>query len=478
MNEQPGDRPRYTGVLGQAEAIRTGRISAVELTEQTLAHIGRVQPRLNAFVTVLAEEALAQARTCDDDQAAGRALGPLHGVPIAIKDEVDVGGVRTTYGGAAMTTPAAADSEIVRRLRAAGAIIVGKTAMPEFGTWPFTESAAHGYTRNPWDTTRSTGGSSGGSAAAVAAGVVAAATGGDGGGSIRIPAACCGLFGLKPQRGRVSTAPNGDLWRALGTLGVLTRSVADSALLYDVISGSVAGDRWHAPAPTTSFSATAPATPLRIAVSVRSAVPLTRLDPECAAALRSMADTLTELGHHVEEFEPDYPDATPAFFPQFLGGIREEADRVDRPDLLERRTRTLAATARALAPEPVLRWAERHGERVAARVHRVFERYDLVLTPTLPQLPPPVGRLDGAGALHAILRSMPMTAYTAMWNVCGNPAAAIPAGWSDSGLPLSVQLVGRPDGELEILRVAAQIEKARPWAQRWPEVAEAVARIR
>ncbi|WP_431952870.1 amidase [Nocardia lijiangensis] len=478
MSEQLGDRPRYTGVLGQAEAIRTGLISAVELTEQTLARIDRVQPRLNAFTIVLADEALAEARTRDEDLAAGRPLGPLHGVPIAIKDEVDVAGVRTTYGGAAVTTPAAADAEIVRRLRAAGAIIVGKTAMPEFGTWPFTESAAHGYTRNPWDTTRSTGGSSGGSAAAVAAGVVAAATGGDGGGSIRIPSACCGLFGLKPQRGRVSTAPHGDLWRALGVLGVLTRSVADSALLYDVISGSGAGDRWHVPAPTSPFAELPPPKPLRIAVSSRSAVPLTRLAPECAAALRSVADTLTDLGHDVEEFEVDLPEATPAFFPQFLGGIRAEAERVDRPDLLEQRTRTLAAAARLLAPEPLQRWAEGHSERIAARVNRVFERYDLVLTPTLPHLPPPIGRLDGAGAVHAILRSLPMTAYTAMWNVCGNPAAAIPAGWSDSGLPLSVQLIGRPDDEHGILRVAAQIEKARPWAQRWPEDVDAVAPTR
>ncbi|MEV6387476.1 amidase [Nocardia xishanensis] len=478
MSEQPGDRPRYTGVLGQAEAVRTGLISAVELTEQTLARIDRLQPRLNAFTTVLADEALAQARAHDETRAAGRPLGPLHGVPIAIKDEVDVAGARTTYGGAAVTTPAATDSEIVRRLRVAGAIIVGKTAMPEFGTWPFTESAAHGYTRNPWDVTRSTGGSSGGSAAAVAAGIVAAATGGDGGGSIRIPAACCGLFGLKPQRGRVSTVPNGDLWRALGTLGVLTRSVADSALLYDVISGSCAGDRWHAPAPTTSFTALEPVRPLRIAVSSRPAVPLARLTPECAAALRSMADTLTQLGHEVEEFELAHPEATPAFFPQFLGGIRAEAERVDRPDLLEQRSKTLSAAARLLAPEPLQRWAERHGERIAARVNRVFERYDLVLTPTLPHLPPPVGRLDGTGAVHAILRSMPMTAYTALWNVCGNPAAAIPAGWSDSGLPLSVQLIGRPDDELGILRVAAQLEKARPWAQHWPEEIDAVAGIR
>ncbi|MFD0361421.1 amidase [Nocardia sp. GCM10030253] len=458
----------FTGVAGQAEAIRSGRVSAVELTEQTLARIERLGPRLNAFTRVLADQSLAQARALDERQARGEQLGPLHGVPMAIKDEVDVAGVPTTFGGASMITPAPADAEIVRRLRAAGAIIVGKTALPEFGTWPFTESAAHGYTRNPWDPTRTTGGSSGGSAAAVAAGVVAAATGGDGGGSIRIPAAYCGLFGLKPQRGRVSTAPHRDLWRALGTLGVLTRTVADSALLYDIISGSSATDRWHAP--DTSFAAIEPATPLRIAVSLRAAVPGIRPDPECVAAVRSTADLLAGLGHRVEDFDPRYPDVTSAFFPQFLGGVREEAERVDRPDLLERRTRTIAAIARGLAPEPVLRWAEHRGEQIAATVNQVFDHYDLLLTPTMPHLPAPVGRLDGAGVIRAIQRSVPMTSYTAVWNVCGNPAASIPAGWSTSGLPLSAQLIARPNDELGILRVATQLEQARPWADRRPEL--------
>jgi amidase len=463
-----GEKLAYTGVAAQAEAVRSGKLTAVELTEQTLARIERMQPRLNAFIRVLTDQALAQARELDDQQARGVQLGPLHGVPIAIKDEVDVAGVPTTFGGAGNTAPAPADAELVRRLRAAGAIIVGKTTLPEFGTWPFTESAAHGYTRNPWDPTRTTGGSSGGSAAAIAAGIVAAATGGDGGGSIRIPAAYCGLFGLKPQRGRVSTAPHRDLWRALGTLGVLTRTVADSALLYGIISGSNAVDRWQAP--ETSFTATEPPAPLRIAVSLRSAVPGVRPDAECVAAVRSTADLLAELGHHVEDFDPRYPDATSAFLPQFLGGIREEADRVDRPDLLEGRTRRIAAAARVVAPEPVLRWAERRGEQVAATVNRVFDSYDLLLTPTLPHLPAPVGRLDSVGVLRALLRSLPMTSYTALWNVCGNPAAAIPAGWSTTGLPLSVQLVGRPNDELGILRVATQLEQARPWADRWPTI--------
>ncbi|WP_228001003.1 amidase [Nocardia australiensis] len=458
----------FTGVVGQAAAIRAGRVSAVESTERSLARIERLQPQLNAFTRVLTDQALTRARALDERQAGGERLGPLHGVAMAIKDEIDIAGVPTTFGGAGNIAPADADSELVRRLQAAGAVIVGKTTLPEFGTWPFTESAAHGYTRNPWNPTRTTGGSSGGSAAAVAAGIVAAATGGDGGGSIRIPSACCGLFGLKPQRGRVSTAPNPDLWRALGTLGVLTRSVADGALLYEVISGTTATDRWQAP--ETSFATTEPPSPLRIAVSLRPAVRGIRPDAECVAAVRETADTLAALGHNVEDFEPKFPDATTAFFPQFLGGIREEADRMDRPDLLEQRTRTIAAVARRIAPEAVLRWAEHRGEQVAATVNQLFDRYDLLLSPTIAHLPPPIGRLDGAGVLHALLRSLPMTSYTALWNVTGNPAAAIPAGWSPTGLPRSVQIVGRPNAEAEILCLATQLEQCRPWADRRPGI--------
>lgn len=270
----PGSELAFAGVAGQAALIRSGEISARELTENTLRRIERLDSTLNAFVRVLADEALDEATRLDQRQADGHSLGPLHGVPIAIKDENDVAGTPTTYGGAAATRIASADSEVVRRLREAGAVIVGKTTMPEFGIWPFTETAANGYTRNPWDTGVSTGGSSGGSASAVASGMVAAAIGGDGGGSIRLPSAFCGLFGLKPQRGRVSTAPNRNLWRGLGTLGPLTRSVEDSALVYDVITGTTGTDDYTAETLRTSFAESAASAPgpLRIAVSTRSPV--------------------------------------------------------------------------------------------------------------------------------------------------------------------------------------------------------------
>jgi amidase len=457
----------YAGVAGQAALLRAHEISAVELTETLLRRIERLDPTLNAFRIVTADQALAEAAARDATPPADR--GPLHGIPIAIKDELDVAGQLTTFGGAARETPATTDSESVRRLRAAGAVIIGKTRMPEFGQFPFTESAAGGYTRNPWDTTRTPGGSSGGTAAAVAAGLTAAGLGGDGGGSIRIPAACCGLFGLKPQRGRVSSAPAPDLWHALGTVGPLTRSVRDSALIYDAIRGNLPSDRYRAEDPAVSFEEATNAEPrrLRIAVSSRAATAGVRLATEQAGALENMAETLRELGHEVRDVDLRYPQVPPAFVPQFYGGVRGEAARVERPDLLERRTKQTLLLAR-LFPPAAVSWAVRHGARIAATINRVFDEHDLLLTPTIPAPPRPVGALDGIGSLHASLRAIPYVAYTAVWNVCGNPAASVPAGFTPAGLPLAVQLVAPPHDEITILAAAAQLERAIPWTDRRP----------
>ena len=276
---------------------------------------------------MLAERARAEADERDAMLAAGGAPGPLHGVPIAIKEEVDVAGTVTTFGGEANQTPAAADAEIVRRLRAPGAVVVGKTTMPEFGAFPYTESASRGITRNPWDRSRTPGGSSGGTAVAVATGMVPVAIGGDGGGSIRIPSACCGLFGLKPQRGRVTTAPHPHLWWALGTAGPLTRTVRDSALVYDVIRGNVEGDLYRAGG-TESFVEAAAREPgrLRIGWTTKPVTRGVRPDPIHVRAVEDTARLLGDLGHDVREVDPQYPDPTAAFVPQFFAGIRYEAD--------------------------------------------------------------------------------------------------------------------------------------------------------
>ena len=458
----------YAGVVGQARLLAAGEVSSSELTGALLDRIRRYDDGLNCFSVVMAEQALAEA--AERDAVHGRGdLPPLHGVAVAIKEELDVAGAVTTFGGRANSTPARVDSEVVRRLRAAGAVIIGKTRMPEFGQWPFTESVAGGVTRNPWDQRRSTGGSSGGSAAAVAAGMVPVAIGGDGGGSIRIPAACCGLFGLKPQRGRVSSAPHPHLWWALGTVGPLTRGVLDSAVVYDAIRGHVAGDRFRAGEPVGSFTdaVTGPVRPLRIGWSTKAVAVGVRPAREHVQAVLDTAQALRELGHQVDEVDPHYPDPTTAFVPQFFGGVRAEAALVEHPERLERRTRETVRLG-AWARPAVVEWAMRQGEKVSARANAVFEHCDLLLTPAIAHRPPEVGVLDGAGTVRAALRSLPMIAYAAVWNVAGNPAAAVPAGFGADHLPLAVQLVGRSDDEATILGVAAQLERARPWATARP----------
>ncbi|MET7768501.1 amidase [Nocardia sp. NPDC005366] len=450
------------GVREQREALDSGAVSVTELVDATLDRIDAAA-ELGAFIRVLREQARAQAAEYDRQRAAGAELGPLHGIPVAIKDEIDVAGVVTTFGTRANRTPVVADAEVVRRLRAAGAVIIGKTAMPEFGQWPFTESSTFGMTRNPWDLGRSTGGSSGGSAAAVAAGLVPVALGGDGGGSIRIPAACCGIFGLKPQRGRVPTAPHEHLWWALGVVGPLTRGVLDSAMVYDVIRGSTASDRFQALDPIMSFEEATRRTDrvLRIGYSLRSPVPMTKPDPEHVRAVEDTVALLAGLGHTVFEIDPDYPDPTSAFFPQFFGGVRAEAAVVDDPGLLERRTRETLRLG-VWARRAVVERAIRRGEVLARGIDRVFDDCDLLLTPTTAIRPPVLGVLDGVGSVRAQLASIPMVAYTGLWNVTGHPAASIPSGVAADGLPLAVQLIGPANGETTILSVAAQLERERP----------------
>jgi len=443
-----------------AAAVRDGSRSAEEATEQALRRLAEREPGLNAFSVVVADAAGAEARARDADTGP---RGPLHGVPIAVKEEVDVAGLVTTYGGEANTTAATADAEPVRRLRAAGAVVLGKTTMPEFGAFPYTESASRGLTRNPWDPTRTPGGSSGGSAAAVAAGIVPVALGGDGGGSIRIPAAYCGLFGLKPQRGRVSTTPHPHLWWGLGTIGPLSRTVRDSALVYDVIRGGTPTDRFRAEE-TGSFVEAAGRDPgrLRIGWSLAAGAPGVRLHPLAAQAVRDTARLLAGLGHDVVEVDPRYPEATPAFVPQFFGGIRDEAARVEHPERLERRTRETCRLGAWVTPR-VVEWALRASERVSRRANRVFDDVDVVLTPAVADRPPRLGRLDGRGTLAASVLSLPAIAYSALWNVAGNPAAVVPCGTAADGLPVGVQLVGRLHDEPTLLSVSAQLETARPW---------------
>jgi amidase len=443
------------------EACAAGDTSPEAEVARSLAVIEERDPDLNAFSVVLANEAREQARFLELGQ--GGARGPLFGVPVAIKEELDVAGCVTTYGGHGNSTPAAADGEVVRRLREAGAIVVGKTQMPEFGAFPYTESARHGYTRNPWRRGFSPGGSSGGSAVAVSTGMVPVALGGDGGGSIRIPAACCGVFGLKPQRGRVTSAPHEHLWWALGTAGPLTRTVLDSAVVYDVIRGHVSVDRWQA-GDVGSFTEAARRAPGRLRVGWCTQPPTKGIRPHAdhVSAVRDTARLLSDLGHEVREIDPHYPDPSPAFVPQFFAGIRSEAAEMEHYERLERRTRETCRLGTWVTPK-VLDAALRATERFSEKANRVFDDVDVLLTPTVAHRPPRVGILDRTGTVRASLRSLPAVTYAAIWNVAGNPACSVPSGTGTDGLPVGVQLVGPTDGEEVLFSLAAQVEQARPW---------------
>jgi amidase len=457
----------FTSFAEQARLVAAGEVTSVALVEHALGRIRRLDQHLNAFAFVLDDAACAEAAERDATPPDQR--GPLHGVPIAIKDENDVAGLPTAYGGAAFTTPATADSEVVRRLRAAGAVIIGKTRMPEFGIWPWTETSANGYTRNPWNPLRSVAGSSGGSAAAVASGMVAAAIGGDGGGSIRLPASFCGLYGLKCQRGRTSAAPNAHLWRSLGVIGPLTRTVEDSALIYDAITGSLPSDAWQAKPLANTLTQAYRTEPGSLRIGFTTRLGGLEADAETTAALLATVAALRELGHSVTQVKPAFPEVSVAFMAQTAAGVAEEAERAEYPELLEARTRTLLKLTKALRGRA--EWAERSG--LAAGVDFAsgfFADFDVLLMPTTPTPAVPIGQLDGLGAVAATAKATKASGFTSLWNVLGNPAAAIPSGFSADGLPLSVQLVGPPDGEPVVIQVSAQLERVRPWGRTWPRI--------
>lgn len=444
-----------------AAAVRRREVSAQEVVAAALERAGAAQAAYNCFVAIRHEEALAEARALD---AGGLGHdGPLAGVPAVVKTESDVAGLVTTLGGRANTTPARADSEIVRRLRAAGAIVIGTTTMSEFGQFPFTEPAAFGMTRNPWDLSRTPGGSSGGSAVAVAAGVAPIGLGADGGGSIRIPAACCALVGLKPTRGRISLAPLTEHWFGLVALGGLTRTVLDHAVLLDALAGSTPADRWQLPDPAEPFAVTAAADPgrRRIVWTTRSATPGVRTDPQVAAATERVADRLAGLGHHMRRTSARWPAFTDAFLPQFYAGMRVENGLVEHPERLEPRTRQTIRLS-GWARKPVVAAAIRRGERVADTLDRRFlTDADVVLLPTMPRLVPPVGLLEGLDTVRAQVATVPYVANTALTNVTGHPAISVHAGFSRDGVPIGVQLIARRGAEGLLLALARQLEQDR-----------------
>jgi len=466
-----GEDVAFAGAAAQAAMVRAGEISPTELVRLHLDRIERLDPQLNSFRVVLAERAMLEAEQAEARLRAGDER-PLLGVPIALKDEVDLAGVQTTHGTDAYPDPATADSEVVRRLREAGAIVVGKTLLPELAICGFTESATWGVTRNPWDPQRTPGGSSGGSAAAVAAGLVPIASASDGAGSIRIPAASCGLFGLKPQRGRVPLAPDVEHWNGLSANGCLSRSVADTALWLDVTSGG-SEEPGTPPPPERPFAEAAQTPPgrLRVAFSTvppRAAAPPT-VDDEAKGAVAETAELLRGLGHEAAERAPEWGMIGNNMVPRYLRGIAEEFAEVPEPQRLERRTRGMARLGR-LIPDHLFERARAAEAADAARVNAIFEDHDVLMTPVMGGTALPVRRWQGRGALWTLLGMSRFYPYCVPWNHLGNPAMAVPAGFSPAGMPLSVQIVGRPGDEATLLSLAAQIEAERPWADHRPPV--------
>lgn len=461
-----GSGPAHAGLAAQAELIATGRLSPRELVESCLDRIERLDPGLNAFRVVLAEQALAEADRAAERRGRGEAL-PLLGVPVAVKDDVDVAGEVTGMGTLAHDRPASADAEVVRRLRAAGAIIIGKTRLPELLMWPFTESAHGGATRNPWDPALTSGGSSGGSAVAVAAGMVGAALGSDAGGSIRIPAACCGIFGLKPQRDRVSLSPQTEHWYGLSAYGPLARTVEDAALFLDVTAPQARPDEFRA-------AAARPPGRLRIGISTRVPAGVSALlagrNSDAVGVVEEMATVLRALGHDVVAREPAYGTIALDEALRYLAGIREDARVLARPELLERRTRTLVRAGALVGPRSLGRSRSRQRRHVA-RLAPLFAECDVLLTPALAGPPIEVAATRGRGAWRSVVRSAPLAAYTTPWNVTGQPAAVLPAGFGADGVPRAVQLVGRPHDEVTLLSLAAQVEAEAGWPRWWPPLA-------
>jgi amidase len=460
-----------------ADLVRRKEVKTIELVDASIDRIERLNPTLNAVVTPMYDLARKAALSPLSE-------GPFAGVPFLLKD------LLAEYGGAALIESSALlrdhvseqDSELVSRFKRAGLIVVGKTNTPEFGILPTTEPRLFGPSRNPWDTTRTTGGSSGGSAAAVAAGLVPMAHGNDGGGSIRIPASCCGLFGLKPTRGRNPLGPHyGDMYSGLVAEHAITRSVRDSAALLDATSGPDLGDPYWAPPPARPFLQEVGAGPgrLRVALTTQAATDVA-VHPDCVAAAHDAAALCAELGHEVTEVTPaiDGQVVTQAFMTLWSAGCAWTVDdwarrtgRTPTPDLFEPLTWALQEMGRQHSASAYL-LALQDLQKVTRQVARFFLDYDVWLTPTLGEPPVPLGTFDSPPEtpLQGLFRAAAFVPFTPICNITGQPAMSVPLYWNADGLPVGSHFVGRFGDEAALFRLAAQLEQARPWASRRPPV--------
>lgn len=446
---------RWTGAAATAARVRAGELTPRQTVEAALARIDASQERLNAFRVVLHAAALAEAEQVAQRLAAGEHL-PLAGVPIAVKDDMPFAGQVCTKSSRTLTQVATEDAEIVRLLRAAGAIPVGLTRTPEYCLFPYSESALGGITRNPWDPSRTPGGSSGGSAAAVAAGLVPLATGGDGGGSLREPGAWTGIPALFATPGSVSIAPIEHDWFGMASMGALARSIADTALAYDVLFTQ----------PQDLAGAVAEPPPaVRIGTSLDRAInqPIPQagaVDPARARAMDLTASLLERLGHSVAPTRLRFGNTSTKFAIRFLNAAADDLAHADEPQLAEPVTK-LAARLGRLA-KPLLPWALRDAKE-RALVERSLEGVDVLLTPTVPCAAPPAGERDGKPAIVTLLQAPKRVAFCNAWNLFGWPGLSVPVGLDADGLPLAILLTARPGQERLLLQLGAQLEAEQPW---------------
>lgn len=461
---------RFPTVVGQLHRLASGAVTSQQLVEAALRAIDASQPTLNAFRVVLTDQALRDAADADRRRAAGD-QSALLGVPIAVKDDVDVAGQPTRFGTAGTVSEATADAEVVRRLRAAGAVIVGKTNTCEFGQWPFTSGPGFGHTRNPWSREHTPGGSSGGSAAAVAAGLVAAAIGSDGAGSVRIPAGWTHLVGIKPQRGRISTWPLAEAFNGITVNGVLAHNVADAALVLDAASGNADGDR-HKPDPIRAFDHVS-RSPGPLSVGVSTKFPFTgfraTLHPEIRAAVEHTADQLQLLGHTIRAADPDYHlRMSWNFLSRSTSGLLDWRDRVGPGVSLDKRTLSNLRMGRVLS-ESILRKARAREAATAKRIDSIFNLVDVVVAPTTAQPPPLVESFDKLGGLATDRTMIKACPVTWPWNLLGWPSINVPAGFTSDGLPIGVQLMGPANSEPLLISLAAQLEAVSGWSTKQPD---------
>ena len=464
--------------LEQAQAIKAREVSPVEFAEHYLARSERLGDTVGAFITMTPDLALQQARDAEQaviDAADPQALPVLHGVVVPVKDLNFLAGVRCTLGSLAYDVTPFGDDHIVTRMKQGNLVMTGKTNTPEFGLPCYTEPAVAPPARTPWDLSRSAGGSSGGAAAAVAAGLAPVAHASDGGGSIRIPASVCGLVGIKTSRGRTSTGPLRDPVGELPVNGPVARTVRDAAALLDVMSGAFPDDPYPAPPllPGETFLQAAGREPgvLRIGRFRTPLIAEAQVHPDCTDAYESASLLLEELGHVVEDFTPAFPDTMVGTFETIWSVLA----------LL-----TPVEPAKEVDLQPLTRYLRERGARVsgielagAVSFARIISRgviasaaaYDVLLSPTLALPPVPVGHFtEGGDPVVNFERQKEFTPFTALFNVTGQPAISMPLHWTDAGLPIGVQLIGRPYDEVTLISLAAQLEAARPWLGRRPEI--------